>query len=119
MEWPEKDIPREYLVLAQELVQRPTVSERDFIDLCKMAIKYIQSGDIPINTRSDMALYIANLWVKHKNIGDVSLLSDIGGQFGEWEIPGSFIIDHEPFKQHWDLIVRLVDKADKLYPPEK
>lgn len=114
--WPEKNIPADYLKLAQKLVQQETVTEREFIDLCKLAIKYVKSGEVSLYTRSDMALYVANLWVCHENISDVSLLSEIGGQFGEWEIPGCFVIEDEPGKYYWDLILRLIDEADKKYP---
>lgn len=116
--WPEKDVPKDYLKLAKRLVNQETVTKREFIDLCKLAIKYVQSSDVSVRTRSDMAIYIANLWLNHKNIGSVSLLSEIGGQFGEWEIPGSFVID-DVRRPYWELILELVDEADKKYPPSE
>lgn len=114
-DWPEKGIPKDYLLIAQELVHRKDVTERQFVDLCILAIKYIDSGQVPLFVRSDMALYVANVWLGHPNILDVSLLSDIGGQFAEWEIPGTFRIEDEVHKPPWERLKKMVNEADGRY----
>src|SRR5438876_10220681 len=111
--WPEKDIPEEYLTLAKRLVGQPSVTEREFVDLCMLAVKYIKSGNVRLYIRSDMALYIANIWLGHKNISDSWLLDEIGGQFGEWEIPGTFVIDDELHKPYWEMLRQWIADADK------
>lgn len=113
--WPENNVPSEYLLLAKKLIHQDSISEREFIELCKLAVKYIQSGKVSVRTRNDMALYIGNLWLRHENIGDVSLLSEIGGQFAEWEIPGSFKIDDAIGERQWLSLLEMIDEADKNY----
>ncbi len=113
--WPEKDIPLDYLILAKRLISQKVVTEREFIDLCKMAIQYVEQSKISSLTRSDMAMYIAHIWLNHKNINNVSLLSDIGGQFSEWEVPGAFMIDDEVRKVYWYRLQQWVHEADEKY----
>lgn len=113
--WPTKDIPSDYLELAQRLVSQDYVSEREFVDLCLLAIKHVESDSVGMNTRSDMAIYISNLWFRHGNISSVSLLSEIGGQFGEWELPGHFVIDDKAGKYYCDMVRRMVYEADEKY----
>ena len=114
--WPTKDIPDEFLKLAQGLVFKQSVTEVEFIALCKLAVKYIDSGKVPVVIRSHMALYIANIWLNHKNIGDISLLSEIGGQFAEWDREGSFVIEDDTGKEYWSDLKKWIAEADKKYP---
>ena len=111
----DEEYPTRYLELAQRLVAQESVSEREFVDLCLLAVKYIKSGKVSLFTRSDMAIYVSNLWFKHDNISSISLLSEIGGQFGEWEIPGHFDIESKNGKYFWDMVQRMVREADEKY----
>jgi hypothetical protein len=114
--WPEKDIPEDYLELAKKLIRQGYVSEVEFVELCNLAVKHIDSGSIPIEIRSDMALYIANLWLCHNNIGDATPLDDIGGQFADWDIPGSLSVEDDLGKRYWERLKHWVDIANDKFP---
>lgn len=113
--WPEKDLPEDYLKLAKALIAKKEVTEREFVDLCVLAIRCINEGRTTLEARSDMARYIASLWLRHKNIGDIDLLSEIGGQFAEWEIPRTFKIDDELHRPYWEDLQKWVAEADQKY----
>jgi len=62
-----------------------------------------------------MFMYIANLWFRHENIDDGSITSDIGGQFAEWEIPGTINLSRPNDKEQWARLKSWIDQADKKY----
>lgn len=114
MQWPTHGIPAEFLALAQRLLKEQHVTNEDFLRLCKIAVDAIDSGQVPLYVRSDMALYIASLWLNNKNISENSLLDEIGGAFGELEIPGSFMIgEGEPYERRWSDIKSWIHGAQE------
>lgn len=115
MMWPEEHVPEDYLRMAKALIARDDVTAREYINLCKLAVAYIDTGKVDGDVRSDMALYIAAVWLRNRNIDEVDILNAIGGQFGEWEIPGTFVIDTEPEKSQWQRLMKWVDEADEKY----
>ena len=85
------------------------------MNLCKLAIMHIDSGDVPIAIRSHMALYIANLWLRHENISRKDLLDEIGGQFAEWDVEGTFYIESDLYKAEWERLKSWVAEADGIF----
>jgi hypothetical protein len=115
MSWPTKDIPTDYLKLAQLLVGKKEITKQEFIRLCKLAIYYTESRELKAQTQGDIFLYIANLWFRHSNIDDNSITSDIGGQFADWEIPGTLDLTHPADKKEWERLKHWIGEADEKY----
>jgi len=113
--WPTDNIPQDFLDMAMPLVHKQSITEREFIDLCKLAVAEIDSGVVPLYARSDMALYIANLWLNHENISSRDLLDEIGGQFAEWDIDGALEIENELILEFWERLKRWLVAADEKF----
>lgn len=113
--WPKAGIPKDYLETATRLVRQPVVTKGEFVALCTLAVHYIDTGQVPLMVRSSMALYIGSLWFRHENISESSLLSEIGGQFAEWDIPGNFDIENKLERADWELTKRLIREAQEKY----
>jgi hypothetical protein len=113
--WTEKDVPEDYLTLANKLVHSTLVTKTDFIYLCKVAIRIVETGKLTPEGKANMFVYIADIWLRHDSIDDGSITSDIGGQFAEWEIPGTLNLKYPVNQQNWQKLKSLVAKADKAY----
>lgn len=119
---PNENVPPEFLTASRKLYGRKRITKREFIDLCKLAVKLAESGRTDTLGRSHMAYHITGLWLAHKNIGSASLLSGIGGQFGELEIEGSFDLDSEFDRKRWQELKEGIIEADRKYtrkPPTR
>jgi hypothetical protein len=119
MTWPKNGIPKEYLNFALKLVEKPFVTKREFIDLCKLAISLVDAGQTTVQSRADMFYYITNLWFRYDNIDDGSITSDIGTTFGAWEIPGSLDLSNRHDIERWEELKTWVSEADKKYKTEQ
>ena len=118
--WPAQSVPLEFLKAARELVEAQTVSKNDFLELCVFARQIIDSGRTTTQARNGMSFYIANLWTRHENIASDELLNDIGGQFAEWEIPGTFDLNREVYVEKWErLKLWILLAANQLNEPHK
>jgi hypothetical protein len=117
--WPKDEIPEEYLSLALRLIKKSFVTKREFIDLCKMAVKLVDAGQTTVQSRADMFYYITNLWFRYDNIDDGSITSDIGTTFGAWEVPGSLDLSNRHDIERWEELKAWVSEADKKYKTEQ
>lgn len=115
---PDENVPPEFLTLARNLASKQHVSKAEFVSLCKFAVKLIDAGQTGLYGRSHIAYHIAGLWLRHKNIDDVSLLNDIGGQFGVWDREGSFDLDDEIVNKRWSELKSWIVEADNKYSPD-
>jgi hypothetical protein len=113
--WPTKDIPQDYLDLAQALVKRESVTKQEFLRLCNLAVHYVDAGQTNSQSQADMFLYIANIWLKHDNVSDGSITDDIGGEFAEWEIPGQLQLQHDTDQKLWARLKSWLDIANEKY----
>lgn len=113
MSWPKENVPDEYLEIATKLVGKSVITKKEYLDLCLLAIKLINSGQTTLTGRSNMAMYIANIWLCHENISEDDLLDEIGGQFAVFDIPGTFIIDDDLHKPYWEQLKTWVSEAEE------
>lgn len=106
-------VPKEFEEYSKDLFSKSSISKRDFVDLCLLATKLI---DTNWNKRQGMAYHIAGAWLKYKNIDDNDLLDQIGGEFGTLELPDHHAAGSEAaVRQKWQQVKELVLEADKKF----
>jgi hypothetical protein len=110
-------VPEEFEKFSDALFKKSSISKRDFVDFCLLAIKLI---DTNWNKRQGMAYHIAGAWLSYKNIDDNDLLDQIGAEFGTLELPDHHAAgSEEETHKKWQQVKELVLEADKEYPTTK
>lgn len=115
MLWHEKDVPKDYLSLAISICDKDSVTKLEFLALCKSAMDIVETRKITSEGIANMFIFIASLWLRHDNIDDGSITSDIGGQFAEWEIPGTLDLEHPEYQKLWERMKSWIVIADEQY----
>lgn len=113
-----ENTPKEFQVNAKILSAKSHITKREFIDLCMLTVEKIEAGETDLQSRSDMAYELTGLWLRHENISDGSITNDIGGQFSDWEIPGTFIIDDDLHRPYWLDLKKWITEANEKYKEE-
>jgi hypothetical protein len=116
--WPTEGIPEEYLLLATRLVHRSFITKVEFVDLCKLAVKYINTGQTSVHSRAGMFLYITYLSLGHDNIDDDTITGRIGDFAADWERDGALDLQSEQGAGRWNDFESVVAEAAKKYKHE-
>lgn len=104
-------VPLEFEENSKALFAKDLVSEREYVDLCLLAFKLIESE---WDKRQGMAYRLAGLWLRHKNLEENELLDQIGSEFDVLELPDKHAAgSEEGVRKHWAEVEKLVKEADK------
>ena len=107
-------VPKEFEEYSTLLFKKDGISERDFVDFCLLATRLI---DANWDKRQGMAYHIAGAWLNYKNIDKDDLLDQIGGEFGNLELPDHHAAGSQrAVRAKWEVVKDLVKEADKKFP---
>lgn len=108
------EVPQEYLDLSNKIYAKETITKRDFIDLCLLAVNLV---DTHWENRQGLAYHLVGM-LANPLIQEDPLLDEIGSLFGELELPDHHIGGtEEKVKEQWQEVKDLVAKAHQKYPP--
>ena len=106
-------VPDEFRKLLDALCSKAVISDRDFIDLCLLAVELI---DDHWDMRTGMAYHIAGVWLSSQTIREGSLLYQIGGEFGTLELPDYHVAGtEEQVREKWRDVAKLVRSAEQQF----
>jgi hypothetical protein len=109
-------VPKEFEDYSVRLFEKDSLSERDFVDFCLLAINLV---DTNWNKRHGMAYHIVGAWLKYENIGKDALLDQISAEFGLLETADDVTFKNEKnVRKAWDKLKQLVKEADSRFPNE-
>jgi hypothetical protein len=107
-------VPQEYQSFCDKLFQKQTITEREFVELCLLAMQLI---DKHWDMRQGIAYKIVGAWMNYRNIDQDELLDAIGQECGQLEIPDIHGAGSEAAaRQRWEHVKELVREADQKYP---
>ncbi len=104
-------VPPEFDKCSKALFAKNFVSEREYVDLCLLALSLLESE---WDKRQGMAYRLAGLWLRNKNLEENELLDQIGSEFGVLELPDKHSAgSEESVRKQWAEVRKLVKEADK------
>lgn len=107
------EVPIEFENYYNEKFRKDTVTEREFVDLCLLALKLLDDN---WDNRFGFAYKITHVWFTYRNIEKDELLDTIGQEIGTLEIPDNIHYSGEnEVRAKWKEIEKLVKEADKKF----
>lgn len=101
-------VPKEFEEHSKKLFAKESITEREFVDLCSLAVKFSESH---WEKRMGLAYTVVCFWhhVEHNN-----QLDEIAGEFASLEIPDVHV--QGDVRQKWQHVKKLILQADKDFP---
>ncbi|HEX4774050.1 MAG TPA: hypothetical protein VH234_00850 [Candidatus Saccharimonadales bacterium] len=107
-------VPKEFEEYSKALYDKDTISPREFVDFCLLAVNLVDSN---WDMRTGLAYHIAGVIGTHEIIKKYDLLDQISGEFGSLELPDHHAAGtEEQVRQKWEEVKSLVAEADKKFP---